>query len=70
MEGMTPEENEIYFQLFPDEFLKVLKPAIRAKSIKMKLTKKGQPPCPHLTVEIKLVCSLFCIIFTLLILCC
>ena len=52
MEGVSPEANEIYLELSPENLLKALKTAQNAKWIKIKLTKK-HAPC--LTVEVDLV---------------
>ena len=52
MEGVSQEDNEIYLELIPENFLRALKTAQNAKWVKIKLTKKHSP-C--LTVEVELV---------------
>ncbi|KAL4229387.1 DNA damage checkpoint control protein [Mactra antiquata] len=51
MEGVSPEANEIYLELAPENLVKALKTAQIAKWVKIKLTKK-HTPC--ITVEVDL----------------
>ncbi|PVD37195.1 hypothetical protein C0Q70_04190 [Pomacea canaliculata] len=51
MQGVTPEANEIYLELCPENVLRALKTGQSARWIKLKLTNK-HTPC--LTVEVEL----------------
>lgn len=55
MQGVTPEANEIYLELCPENVLRALKTGQSARWIKLKLTNK-HTPC--LTVEVELVSCL------------
>jgi len=56
MEGVSlTDANEIYLETVPDNFVRCLRSAQNAKSVKIKLTKK-YTPC--LTFEVELVSSL------------
>ena len=53
MEGVSvTDANEIYLETVPENFVRCLRSAQNAKSVKIKLTKK-QTPC--LTFEVELV---------------
>nr|XP_015210156.1 PREDICTED: checkpoint protein HUS1 [Lepisosteus oculatus] len=53
LEGVSPDANEIYLKLAPENLSRALKTANNAKSLKIKLTKK-HCPCITLAVELKL----------------
>jgi len=56
IEGVSPDQNEIYLELVPEKLAKTLNglksSTAPAKSLKMKLTKKNSVPC--LTFEVEL----------------
>ena len=52
MEGVKPENNEIYLEINAENFYRAVKSAHNAKSIKIKLIKKQTP---FLSFEIDLV---------------
>jgi len=57
MEGVSvTDANEIYLETVPENFVRCLRSAQNAKSVKIKLTKK-QTPC--LTYEVELVSTSF-----------
>uniref|UniRef100_A0A914XLR1 Proliferating cell nuclear antigen PCNA N-terminal domain-containing protein n=1 Tax=Plectus sambesii TaxID=2011161 RepID=A0A914XLR1_9BILA len=51
LDGLSPEANEVVLEIAPDEVARVLRPAVLAKQIRIKLTKKDNTP--HMTFEIK-----------------
>uniref|UniRef100_W5N6Y6 Checkpoint protein n=1 Tax=Lepisosteus oculatus TaxID=7918 RepID=W5N6Y6_LEPOC len=52
LEGVSPDANEIYLKLAPENLSRALKTANNAKSLKIKLTKKH---CPCITLAVELV---------------
>ncbi|XP_069046969.1 checkpoint protein HUS1 isoform X2 [Lepisosteus oculatus] len=51
LEGVSPDANEIYLKLAPENLSRALKTANNAKSLKIKLTKKH---CPCITLAVEL----------------
>ena len=54
IEGVSPEQNEIYLEFVPDKLAKTLS-SLRTgqtRSVKMKLTKKNDTPCLTFDVEL------------------
>lgn len=51
MEGVSPEQNEIYLEVIPENISRALKSAQNAKTVKIKLRNKH---CPCLTVAVEL----------------
>jgi len=57
MEGVSvTDANEIYLETVPENFVRCLRSAQNAKSVKVKLTKK-QTPCLTCEVELVSCCS-------------
>ena len=55
MEGVTPQDNEIYLELEPDRLAKTLtalKSSSHPRSLKVKLTRKRDMPCLSFEIEL------------------
>lgn len=52
MDGLSPLANEIYIEIMFEEFVRALKPAQSARSLKLRLIKKHNNPCLSIETEV------------------